>query len=342
MGAELGSVEVMGAHVRYRRTGEGRPDCLVLLHGLGADHRGLLRMAGAIHGFDVVALDLPGFGLSEAMSAPYTMEAYAAVVEQLRIHLGRTRIHLTGHSLGANIALVYAARYGAALESLCLLNPVWGLPRLITTLARLYYGLGVRLPSPADRLWLASRAAVYIGDMLTFTTSDRTTRRNILAQDYVNMRRADLRAIKQSYRSYLDTPWEQYAARITARTLIVTGSRDKVARPSSMAQLQERIAGSGTVVVPDAGHLLTSEMPGPVGALVNRFLTGIVGRPGPRQAGRLYAHRHHRGHRQAARSDIAVDSPSDVIGRRWPDARPDGSAPGPPCPPARRVQLPRR
>jgi predicted esterase len=49
MGAELGSVEVMGAHVRYRRTGEGRPDCLVLLHGLGADHRGLLRMAGAIH-----------------------------------------------------------------------------------------------------------------------------------------------------------------------------------------------------------------------------------------------------------------------------------------------------
>ena len=310
MGAELSSVEVMGAQVRYRRTGEGRSDCLVLLHGLGADHRGLLRMAGAIHGFDIVALDLPGFGLSEAMPAPYTMEAYAAVVEQLRIHLGRTRIHLTGHSLGANIALVYAARYGAALESLCLLNPVWGLPRLTTTLARLYYGLGVRLPPPADRLWLASRAAVYIGDSLTFTTTDRTTRRNILAHDYVNMRRADLRAIKQSYRSYLDTPWEQYAARITARTLIVTGSRDKVARPSSMAQLQERIAGSGTTVVPDAGHLLTSELPGPVGALVDRFLTGVVGRPGPRHASRLHAHRHHRGHRQAARSDIAVDSPS--------------------------------
>jgi len=177
---------------------------------------------------------------------------------------------------------------------------------------------------------------------LTFTTSDRTTRRNILAQDYVNMRRADLRAIKQSYRSYLDTPWEQYAARITARTLIVTGSRDKVARPSSMVQLQERIAGSGTIVVPDAGHLLTSELPSPVGALVNRFLTGVVGRPGPRQASRLYAHRHHRGHRQAARTDIAVDSPSGVIGRRWPDARPDGSAPGSPCPPERRVQLPRR
>jgi pimeloyl-ACP methyl ester carboxylesterase len=101
----------MGVRMRYRRTGEDRPDCLVLLHGLGADHRGLLRMAGAIHGFDIVALDLPGFGLSGAMPAPYTMEAYAAVVEQLRIHLGHARIHLAGHSLGANIALVYAARY---------------------------------------------------------------------------------------------------------------------------------------------------------------------------------------------------------------------------------------
>jgi pimeloyl-ACP methyl ester carboxylesterase len=284
MGAALGSVAVMGARVRYRRTGGDHPECLVLLHGLGADHRGLMAMARGIRGFDIVALDLPGFGLSEAMPAPYTMEAYAAVVEQLRIHLGRERIHLTGHSLGANIALVYAARYGAALESLCLLNPVWRLPRLTTALARLYYGLGVRLPAPVDRLWLASRAAVYIGDMLTFTISDRATRRAILAQDYVNMRRADLRAIKQSYRSYLDTQWEQYAARITARTLIVTGSRDKVARPSSMRWLQERIAGSSTTVVPEAGHLLPSELPGPVGALVDRFLSRAVsGTPAQRR-----------------------------------------------------------
>lgn len=300
MEAEPDSVALMGARVRYWRTGRDHPDCLVLLHGLGADHRGLMTMAGVIHGFDIVALDLPGFGLSEAMPVPYTMEAYAAVVDQLRIHLGRTRIHLTGHSLGANIALVYAARYGAALESLCLLNPVWGLPRLTTALAKLYYGLGVRLPPPADRLWLASRAAVYVGDMLMFTTSDPTTRRNILTQDYVNMRRADLRAIKQSYRSYLHTPWEQYAASIAARTLIVTGSRDKVARPSSMVWLQERIAGSRTTLVPEAGHLLPSELPGPVGVLVNRFLTGAVGRPRPPQTNRLHPQWHHRAHQQAA------------------------------------------
>jgi pimeloyl-ACP methyl ester carboxylesterase len=308
MGAQLGSVAVLGANVRYARTGEDYPDCLILLHGLGADHRGLMTMARAIHGFDIVALDLPGFGLSGAMQVPYTMEAYAAVVEQLRIQLGRPRIHLAGHSLGANIALVYAARYGAALESLCLLNPVWRLPRLTKALARLYYGLGVRLPPPADRFWLTSRTAVYIGDMLTFTTDDRMTRRNILAQDYVNMRRADLRAIKEIYRSYLDTPWEQYAARIAARTLIVTGSRDTVARPSSMARLQEQIARSRTTVVPDAGHLLPSESPGPVGALVNRFLTSIADRPVPRQASRQHAHWHYRTHRQAARSDVAIDS----------------------------------
>lgn len=279
MGAALQTTTVMGARVRYRRTGANHPDCLVLLHGLGGDHRALMEMAGAIRRFDVVALDLPGFGGSEAMPAPYTMEAYAAALEELRVHLGRERIHVTGHSLGANVALVYAARYTAAVQSLCLLNPVWPATGLTTALAKLYYEIGVRLRPPLDRLWLASRIAVYLADMLAFATKDRAKRRTILARDYVNMDRADLRAIKQSYLSYLDTPWEEYATRITARTLIVTGSRDMVARPHSMKRLQERIAGASTTVVPEGGHLLPTELPSRVGALVHRFLIGHTAAP---------------------------------------------------------------
>ncbi len=281
MQAALKSAIVMGARVQYRHIGTDNPDCLILLHGLGGDHRRLMKMAGGICGVDIVALDLPGFGLSDAIPGPYTMDAYAGAVEELRTHLGYERIHLTGHSLGANVALVYAALYGSALRSLCLLNPVWQTAGLSTALAQLYYEIGVRLPPPIDRLWLASRAAVYIGDMLTFTRSDRVTRRAIRAQDYVNMRRADLRAIKQTYLSYLETPWTQHAARITARTLIVTGRRDKVARPGCMRHLQDCIAGSSTTVVPGAGHLLPAELPGPVGALLNQFLTGVIGSDGP-------------------------------------------------------------
>ncbi|HKT04533.1 MAG TPA: alpha/beta hydrolase [Rugosimonospora sp.] len=289
--AALRSAAVLGARVRYWRTGTDHPECLVLLHGLGADHRGLAEMAGMIRGYDIVALDLPGFGRSEPLPRRYTMEAYSDAVEELRVHLGRERLHLTGHSMGANIALVYAARYGASLQSLCLLNPVWQVEGAATALARVYYEIGARLPRPLDRLWLASRAAVYIGDMLTFTIKDRARRRRILDRDYVNMRRADLRAIKQSYLSYLDTPWEAYAARITARTLIVTGSRDLVARPSTVRRLQEGISGSVSMVLQDAGHLLPTELPVRVGALVNRFLAGT---PVRRTVGRQAAGSRHR------------------------------------------------
>ena len=280
MAAALKLTTVMGARIQYRQVGTDNPDCLILLHGLGGDHRWLMNMAGGIGGFDIVALDLPGFGLSGAMPAPYTMDTYAAVLEEFRTHLGHERIHVTGHSLGANVALVYAAQYGPALASLCLLNPVFQTAGLTTALARLYYEVGVRLKPPMDRLWLVSRAAVYIGDMLTFTTNDRVTRRAILAQDYITMGRADLRAIKQAFLSYLETPWEEHAARITARTLIVTGSRDTVARPAAMKRLQGLIAGSTMTVVPGGGHLLPAEQPGPVRALVNQFLTGVIGAQG--------------------------------------------------------------
>lgn len=91
------------------RTGAGEP--LVLLHGLGESHVGwrpvLDRLAAR---YEVVAVDLPGFGQSPALPAGVAPSAdhLAAAVTGTLDRLGIDRFHVAGYSMGARIALQLA------------------------------------------------------------------------------------------------------------------------------------------------------------------------------------------------------------------------------------------
>jgi pimeloyl-ACP methyl ester carboxylesterase len=271
------SVLVDGREVRYWRLGEpeaagdSTADPVLLLHGLGGDHRGLAEFAGAIGGARIVVPDLPGYGESAELAGTHSLTGYAEFVEQFRKRLGVDRFRLIGHSLGASIALVYAGRHPAALSGLCLLNPVSTANNLTANLGKLYYRIGAGLPTPLARVWLASRLAVYVADAAIITTKDRARRRWILDQDYENYRRASIRAMVESYLSYDDTPFDELAAAITAPTLLVTGDRDSIAPVASVNDLAGRIGDAETRVVAGGGHLLPMELPGEVAGLVNGF-----------------------------------------------------------------------
>ncbi len=92
------------------RVGRGEP--LVLLHGLGESHIGwrpvLAQLAAS---YDVLAVDLPGFGRSPVLPAgrrPSGKNLTAAITATLD-DLGVDRYHVAGYSLGARLALHLAA-----------------------------------------------------------------------------------------------------------------------------------------------------------------------------------------------------------------------------------------
>lgn len=268
---------ICGSHIQYWHSEPGPGGLLVALHGLGADHRGLLDMLGHTTGLTVVVPDLPGFGASEPLRRPHTLENYAAFVDGLRRHLNVERAYVTGHSLGASIALVHAGRYPGTVRRLVLFNPVSEADRPAARLGKAYYVVGARLRSPLDRWWLTSRAAVRVTDSFVIRTKDRARRRAILAYDYDTYRRADLRAIKESFLSYYDTPFTAYAGRITAPTLFVTGRRDQLAPPAAVGRLQSNARDSTLAVIEQAGHLFPAEQPAHAGALLNGFLGRLRG-----------------------------------------------------------------
>jgi pimeloyl-ACP methyl ester carboxylesterase len=99
----------------HHRGGTGEP--LVLLHGLGHTWRGWKPMLPLLERrFDVLAVDLPGFGNSPQLppGTEPTPEALADAVEAAMDAAGLGAAHIAGNSLGGWIALELARR-GRAL-----------------------------------------------------------------------------------------------------------------------------------------------------------------------------------------------------------------------------------
>jgi pimeloyl-ACP methyl ester carboxylesterase len=106
---------VAGVELDHHRGGAGDP--LVLIHGLGHTWRAWKPMLPLLEEhFDVLAVDLPGFGYSPPLShgAESSPETLADAVERAMDAAGFERPHIAGNSLGGWIALELARRGRAA------------------------------------------------------------------------------------------------------------------------------------------------------------------------------------------------------------------------------------
>src|ERR671924_996312 len=95
----------------HHRGGSGEP--LVLVHGIGHTWRGWRPMLPRLEErFEVLAVDLPGFGRSEPLpqGVESTPEALADAVEDEMARAGFDRAHIAGNSLGGWISFELARR----------------------------------------------------------------------------------------------------------------------------------------------------------------------------------------------------------------------------------------
>lgn len=102
-------------------TGGGQ-HCAVLLHGLGGTHRYWTcgPVSFALAGHRTVLIDLLGFGESPKPWIRYSVERHVAALHASLA--GERSLTLVGHSLGAALALAYAARYPSVVRRLVLIS----------------------------------------------------------------------------------------------------------------------------------------------------------------------------------------------------------------------------
>jgi pimeloyl-ACP methyl ester carboxylesterase len=115
------SLEYKGGRIAWYESGRG--EALVLLHGyletseIWSDFAGILSDK-----YRVIAMDLPGHGLSDIYGECHTMEFMAGVVKELLDHLGIKKTFLVGHSLGGYVALAFVELYSEYLTGYCLFH----------------------------------------------------------------------------------------------------------------------------------------------------------------------------------------------------------------------------
>ena len=226
---------------------------VVFLHGAGMDHTvwALQTRAIAHRGRSVLALDLPGHGMSDG-PALESIGAMADWVLGALDDVGASRARIAGHSMGALVALETAARAAARIDAVALLGfaPDMAVhPDLIAaaregahTALELMTSWGLALRSQlghnlAPGLWLQ-------GETL-----------RLLERASAVALAADLAACA-AYKGATAA-----AAAIRCPTLFLLGAEDRMTPAAKGKAFAETIPGAEVTVLPGIGHMMMIEHP---------------------------------------------------------------------------------
>ncbi len=256
--------------LHVHRTGAGEP--LVLLHGLGESHVGWRPVIDALsEGYDVIAIDLPGFGRSPALPAAVSPTAVnlAAAVEGTLDELGIGTFHVAGYSLGARVAIQLAGsnrvRSIIAIAPDGLGTPVERLQGFIAMVA----GRGVAMAlAPVDG-WFPAGRALFLAGTRSLPWQIAPADAKQLLTDF-----ADSPAYEATnWASLFDMPTHLHT--ITQPALFLQGTADPLMAPQ-ISRYVSCIPGARLIYLPGLNHVPISDDPKSVSHHMRTFLAQVA------------------------------------------------------------------
>jgi pimeloyl-ACP methyl ester carboxylesterase len=231
----------------------------------------------AAAGRHVIAVDLPGHGLSDKPDDPqfYRVEVLTEVVRELIEHEGLAPTDVVAQSMGGTIALELATIANSPVRRLVLINPAaFGRVRL-QRLARLVSPSRVDsvLPHLVPR-WIVARA-----HRMVYGDPSRITKHDIdeywAPSQFPGFARA-MRMLVHQF-SWTRQPAAEMAKRIgplKKRVLVVLGTRDRLVREAGPYVEALRAAGASLEmqVIAGGGHAVNEERADEVVPLTLAFL----------------------------------------------------------------------
>jgi len=241
---------------------------LFCLHALGSSAREYDAVADELAGsFDVVALDLPGFGDATGATGLSVDDMVASVERAIRRH-GSTRWALVGHSMGGKVASLVAARTLAGTA------PLFGLAGVVLLAA------SPPVPEPMDE----ERRERMLSWVADGPLDDAAAREFVDANVGAPLPPAADLVARDGLRRTSPDAWSAWLTRgsredrshdvgvLDLPALIVAGGADGDLGEPAQRELNGRAYPRGTVhVLPGAGHLLPLERPHEVAEAISTF-----------------------------------------------------------------------
>lgn len=249
-----------GITVRVLEAGPANGPAVLFVHGWGVSaylwRHNILPLAAA--GYRVLAMDLPGHGLSDAPSAvgSYTLETFARSVHDTLDACAVTRAALIGQSMGGKIVVRVALDAPERVSQLLLFGPVgFGLIPSWGVLAR-------QIPVPPGELIVkfVPRSLVAIVQRRVYGKLGWFTERDVDEYWAPTQFPAVARAQFQMMREFAWDLWDEATLkRLNTRTHVIFGTRDRTVRPRSAAALATHLPRGRFTWIQDGGHVVMEE-----------------------------------------------------------------------------------
>jgi 2-hydroxy-6-oxonona-2,4-dienedioate hydrolase len=279
-------ITVDGLNIRYLEAGNNvfengkgtntRQHHVLFMHGLGSSADRWLDIPDAlsIAGLHTIAMDLPGFGLSDKPEEmDYTIGQFVRLVADFIPQAGMpkdkksntNKTTVVGHSLGGYIAAQLAVEHPELVDRLVLIDTS-GMLDGPTPLLQQYHDAAMNPTRESVRAIFQQLVAdpIRIADILVDGFIYR------IAQP--GAKRAFKSAFDNSVYNQIGAGRLKQIGGSKIPTLIIWGRHDKLIPLEYSKIFQEAIEGSRIELVEDAGHAPFAEMPAIVYLLLHQFL----------------------------------------------------------------------
>jgi pimeloyl-ACP methyl ester carboxylesterase len=241
---------------------------VVFIHGVLNDHSVWILQSRylAHHGWNVLAIDLPGQGKSGGEPPASVEDASAAIVAVLDA-VGAQKAALVGHSFGSLIALETAAQAPERVSHLALVGTAFPMrvsPALLESSVSSPYK-AIDMVNTFSHSTLAPPPSALGPGTWLYGGSRALMRRVLASNPQVNVFYTGFKACD----SYANG--EAAMEQVQCPTLFVLGSADQMTPPKAAQSLVTK-AKNGRVVRLAAGHSLMTEAPDGVLQALNDFL----------------------------------------------------------------------
>jgi len=277
--AQLHRVEIAGHEVNYADLGEqGRHRPILFIHGLSGQWQNWLEnIPHFAEQRRVVAVDLPGFGLSDMPAEKLSIELYGRVVAELCERLDLSPAVVVGNSMGGFVAAELAITHPESVERLMLLSsagvsqmdvaksPVMAMAKAAALLATSNVAQMKLVARRAKaRHWVLGLVARYPGRL----------KPDLMFEGM--MKGANKPGFEDALRACLSYDFRERLPQIGCPTLVAWGEKDAIIPVRDADKFVELIPGSRKVIFEDTGHVPMLERPRTFNACLEEFLEHAV------------------------------------------------------------------
>jgi pimeloyl-ACP methyl ester carboxylesterase len=271
---ELRTVRVDGTPVNHVDLGSGDGEPVVFVHGLGGQWQNWLENIPRVaQERRVLALDLPGFGLTPAQPDRITIPGYGRFVDAFCDRLDLGEVAIVGNSMGGYIAAEVAIQFPARVSRLVLVSAA-GISSAATVRAPILtagrVATAIAAYTAARERTLAARPLSRHLSLALVARHPRLLRPDLAYEGF--FKGVGKPGFGDALRASLDYDFRQRLPEVKVPTLIVWGEKDAIIPVRDASEFERLIPDSRKVVMRDTGHIPMAERSQAFNDLLVEFL----------------------------------------------------------------------